>query len=134
MIEIPFIAAIVLFSGWITSRHYHNKYDIEQLRIDTKRSKELNDLLRVQDNLDRIRQSITNLDAKYRMKYDDINDRLEQLLKVVIRDMSEQDIFDSFTTGADDTLTIGPDNTNSHLKVISTVQDALDEISKGKKN
>ena len=55
----------------------------------------------MQDNLDRIRQSIINLDAKYRMKYDDINDRLEQLLKVVIRDMSEQDIFDSFTTGAD---------------------------------
>ena len=134
MIEFPLTIAAVLFAGWITSRHYHNKYEIEELRIDARRSKELSDLLKMQDNLDKIRQSITNLDAKYKMKYDDINDRFEQLLKIVMKDMSEQDIFDSF--GADgihiphNNVTIGTDNTNSHLKVISTVQDALDKIGK----
>ena len=135
--EFPLTIVAILFAGWLTNRHYHNKYDIEELRIKLNKSKEIGDLLKMQNDLNSFSQSLVNIDRKYKAKYDDINDRFEQLLKIVMSNMTEDEIFNSFGVDGTDipngTITVNTDNTDSHLKVISTVQDALDEISKGKK-
>ena len=138
---------IMGFGFWVIKKHYDNAFDIEQLQIQMKQIiKRLRhslpnsvDLSKMQADIIEQNQNSINIDAKYKMKYDDIDERLEQILKVVMKNMSEKEIFDAFTTGAGDSVTINPDgsyvidyedNTDSHLKVISTVQDAIDNIGK----
>ena len=110
MFEITLSIVAIIFIAWIMNAHYQNKYEIEQLRIKSERPKEVGDLLKMQSDLVEFRQSLINIDHKYKKE-------IKQLTTIVAKHMSVQDVLDTF------------DN-DSHLRTVKYVANEISKIKK----
>ena len=105
------ILLVILFFGfWIINKHYDNAWKIEQLEIKLKKALELGDLTKMQDDIISLKQKCINIDGKYKIKYDWIQKKFEELIGV-------KDHFDCSISDA-----------------VLTVQDAVDLINSGDKD
>jgi hypothetical protein len=67
---------IALFGLWIINKHYDNAYDIEELQ------KKITDMKIMQKDLIEFRQSLINIDAKYKIKDEWTVNKIGKVVKI----------------------------------------------------
>ena len=76
VIDIILLTVITLFGLWIINKHYDNAYDIEEMQ------KNITDMKIMQKDLIEFRQSLINIDAKYKIKDKWTVDKIEEVVKM----------------------------------------------------
>ena len=101
--DIIILLTILFFGFWVIKKHYDNALEIEQLQIKYKQAvdiskniRQTSDMKAMQDDLIEFRQSLINIDAKYKIKDEWTTDRLQQLVDIVQSQMSVQDTINTF--------------------------------------
>ena len=99
--DIIILLVILLFGYWVIKKHYDNAYDIEQLKIELAKAREISDLKKMQTDIISLKQDCINIDAKYRIKDEWTTNSLKQLIDIVQQNMGVQDAINTFNTAKD---------------------------------
>lgn len=82
--DIIIIMTIFAFSFWIIKKHYDNAWDIENLQIELKKAREISDLSVMQRDLIEFRQSLINIDVKYKLKDRWAVNKIEEISDILL--------------------------------------------------
>ena len=120
--DVILLTMIALFGLWVINKHYNNAGDIEV--IIKQMASTISDMRKMQDDLIQFRQDLINIDAKYRMKFHNWENAMNQPIQSS-ESLQEQkkDIFFSKY----------PELKNMDT-IVNSVQDAINVVNDGDKD